>query len=107
MESVRRYGEKNRPIQSDGWGKGADKGAIVRQIFIRSLEILHCAKIEGLRVAGIAEVEKRRNGFLGPKTKRVGLSTVWCSFEGKALLTPHLSICKCYVLSELNQTDTV
>lgn len=52
------YGEKNRPIQSDGWGKSADKGAIVRQIFIRSLEILHCAKIEGLRVAGIAEVEK-------------------------------------------------
>lgn len=51
-------GEKNRSFQSDGWGKNADNGAIVRQIFIRILEILHCAKIGGLRVAGIAEVER-------------------------------------------------
>lgn len=51
-------GEKNRSFQSDGWGKSADNGAIVCQIFIRILENLHCAKIGGLRVAGIAEVER-------------------------------------------------
>lgn len=51
-------------FQSNGWGKSADKGAIVRQIFIRILKILYCAKIGGLRVAGIAEVEKDgKTGF--------------------------------------------
>lgn len=68
-ESLRRAGdiggrEKNRPFQSDGWGKRADNGAIVRQIFIRILKILHCAKIGGLRVAGIAGVERDgKTGF--------------------------------------------
>jgi hypothetical protein len=51
-------GKKNCAFQSDGWGKSADKDAIVCQIFIRILKTLHCAKIGGLRVAGITEVEQ-------------------------------------------------
>lgn len=82
-------------FQSNGWGKSADKDAIVRQIFIRILEILYCAKIGGLRVAGIAEVEKDgETGFWSPKTVKELISLRFGAFGRKTLLAPHLSICK-------------
>lgn len=86
--------EKNRAFQSDEWGKSADKDAIVRQIFIRILKTLHCAKIGGLRVTGITEVEQDSEmDSLDSKTIKELISFYGLVFT-KTLFASHLPICK-------------